>query len=223
MNLDDAIKHCEEIAMDKTNLAQTLWDSKEKARCEECAEEHNQLAQWLIELKMLKTEQQSSGSENPNNCEMRDATPEEREAIEKYIKSISKPTGVKFGALEQEPSDDCISRQAVLNTEYQVKIINDIEYVMLSEVQMKMRKLPSVKPQTGQWIRITNGGAMKQIYLCSVCHRQIEDDGIEALITIKYPYCHCGAKMVEPQETKQPEISSFYGLKSYVRERSDKE
>jgi NADH pyrophosphatase NudC (nudix superfamily) len=56
--------------MDKTNLAQTLWDSKEKARCEECAEEHNQLAQWLIELKMLKTEQQSSGSENPNNCDL---------------------------------------------------------------------------------------------------------------------------------------------------------
>jgi hypothetical protein len=49
--------------------------------------------------------------------------------------------------LEQEPSGDCISRQAVLNTEYRVKIINDIEYVMLSEVQMKMRKLPSVKPQ----------------------------------------------------------------------------
>ena len=48
---------------------------------------------------------------------------------------------------------------------------------------------------TGHWIRITNGGAMKQIYLCSECHRQIEDDGIEALITIKYPYCHCGARM----------------------------
>ena len=54
MTLDEAIKHCEEIAMDKTNLAQTLWDSKEKARCKECADEHNQLAQWLIELKILR-------------------------------------------------------------------------------------------------------------------------------------------------------------------------
>lgn len=59
------------------------------------------------------------------------------------------------------------------------------------------------EPKTGHWIRITNGGAMKQIYLCSVCHRQIEDDGIEALITIKYPYCHCGAKMVEPRERSE--------------------
>ena len=31
-----------------------------------------------------------------------------------------------------------------------------------------------------------------------------------------------GEIKIEPQETK-PEISSYYGLKSYVRERSDKE
>lgn len=51
------------------------------------------------------------------------------------------------------------------------------------------------EPKTGHWIRITNGGAMKQMYICSECRRRIEDDGIEALITIKYPYCHCGARM----------------------------
>ena len=54
MTIDEAIKHCEEIAMDKTNLAKTLWDSKEKARCEECAEEHRQLAEWLKELKLYR-------------------------------------------------------------------------------------------------------------------------------------------------------------------------
>ena len=32
--------------------------------------------------------------------QMRDATPEERESVNAYIKSISKPTGVKFGALK---------------------------------------------------------------------------------------------------------------------------
>ena len=42
-------------------------------------------------------------------------------------------------------NDDTISRQAAIDCEYQVKIINDIEYVMLSEVQMKMRKLPSAQ------------------------------------------------------------------------------
>ena len=47
---------------------------------------------------------------------------------------------------------DLISRQAAIDCEYQVKIINDIEYVMLSEVQMKMRKLPSAQPG---WIPVT--------------------------------------------------------------------
>jgi hypothetical protein len=51
MTLDEAIKHCEEVAMDKADLACTLWDSKEKARCEDCAKEHRQLAEWLKELK----------------------------------------------------------------------------------------------------------------------------------------------------------------------------
>ena len=45
-----------------------------------------------------------------------------------------------------ELQGDLISRQAVLDTEYQVKVINDIEYVMLSEVQMKVRKLPPAQP-----------------------------------------------------------------------------
>ena len=48
---------------------------------------------------------------------------------------------------------DLISRQAAIDCEYQVKTINDIEYVMLSEVQMKMRKLPSAQPERkrGKW------------------------------------------------------------------------
>ena len=42
---------------------------------------------------------------------------------------------------------DLISRQEAIDCEYQVKIINGIEYVMLSEVQMKMRKLPSAQAE----------------------------------------------------------------------------
>ena len=48
---------------------------------------------------------------------------------------------------------DLISRQAAIDCEYQVKIINDIEYVMLSEVQMKMRKLPSAQPEQTKMIK----------------------------------------------------------------------
>ena len=55
MTLDEAIKHCEEIAEeqeklckvnDSFNFSQPKW--------KECAEEHRQLAEWLKELKELK-------------------------------------------------------------------------------------------------------------------------------------------------------------------------
>jgi len=39
MTLDEAIKHCEEIAYSK---------------CDKCGEEHKQLAEWLKELKERK-------------------------------------------------------------------------------------------------------------------------------------------------------------------------
>jgi hypothetical protein len=71
-----------------------------------------------------------------------------------------------------------------------------LEFRQLTEWLKDYKRLKEQEP-TGHWIRITNGGAVKEMYMCSVCHRRIEDDGIEALITIKYPYCHCGAKMIE--------------------------
>ena len=71
----------------------------------------------------------------------------------------------------------------------------------LDDVLAIIDKYAEQEPKTGHWIRITNG-AMKEKYICSECCRQIEDYGIEGLLHIKYPYCHCGAKMVEPQETE---------------------
>lgn len=55
-------------------------------------------------------------------------------------------------------------------------------------------ELPTAEPKTGKWIRITQGLIVEK-YACSVCGRIIEDGESEALLFIKYPYCHCGAKM----------------------------
>lgn len=56
---------------------------------------------------------------------------------------------------ELQMCEDAISREAVLETEYQIKDINGVEYVMLSEVQMKIRKMPSVQPsRKGHWIDV---------------------------------------------------------------------
>ncbi len=43
MTIDEAIKHCRQAAMDNR-----------EAGCEECAEEHKQLAEWLEELQMWR-------------------------------------------------------------------------------------------------------------------------------------------------------------------------
>ena len=148
MTIDEAIKHCEEVAERQEEdiskweytlseyrkrecVEQTTIPRCEKAlnRCKQCVSEHRQLAEWLRDYKRLK-EQEPSVSENPNNCEIRDATLEERESIDKYIKSISKPTGVKFGALEQEPSGDIKEIEEVINcdadAETKCKMISNI-------------------------------------------------------------------------------------------------
>ena len=82
MTIDEAIKHAEEVAVEQDKLCKRYDDASsysrshneairttDAKRCEECASEHRQLAEWLKDYKRLK---------------------------------------------EQEPCDDCISRQAVL-------------------------------------------------------------------------------------------------------------
>ena len=76
MTIDEAIKHCEEVAQDKECIAHSLtkdgWQehfdnlTQEKETeyknvrdemansCLECAKEHRQLAEWLKELKKYK-------------------------------------------------------------------------------------------------------------------------------------------------------------------------
>ena len=56
LTLEDAITHAKEVA--KTNLAEATYnfpDLKEYYdNCSECANQHNQLAEWLEELKSFK-------------------------------------------------------------------------------------------------------------------------------------------------------------------------
>lgn len=100
---------------------------------------------------------------------------------------------------EQEPCDDAVSRQAVLDTEYQIKEINGIEYVMLSEVQMKIRKMPSVRPQepkTGEWIALESRFELGDRLKCSECGQVFVVGDY-----VSRKYCpNCGAKMLQESE-----------------------
>ena len=63
MNLDEAIKHCEEVAEAQMARADALDeiplfgmdenDGKQIEACYKCAEEHRQLAEWLRDYKRL--------------------------------------------------------------------------------------------------------------------------------------------------------------------------
>ena len=57
MTLDEAIKHCLEVAENNEQFASGKWIGSEgeanRQECEQCAADHRQLAEWLTELKEL--------------------------------------------------------------------------------------------------------------------------------------------------------------------------
>ena len=90
-------------------------------------------------------------------------------------------------ALEQEPCDDAISRQAVLD------LVADYDLSM-GQVVKAIHALPSVTPQprTGRWIQKEEEGDAEPfiIWECSECHC-VDEDGKPS-----YKYCpQCGARM----------------------------
>ena len=58
MTLEEAIKHCYEVAEEQKKKARKKNDGtmSTKIKCEECAKEHRQLAEWLRELQRYRFE-----------------------------------------------------------------------------------------------------------------------------------------------------------------------
>lgn len=68
MNLDEAIQHCKEKAKElREQPFKEKMDIEDVASCEECAEEHEQLAEWLMELKKLREEKKGEWIEMADN------------------------------------------------------------------------------------------------------------------------------------------------------------
>ena len=56
MTLDEAIKHCLEVAERQEKLKESKYISDiEVQYCDKCAADHRQLAEWLTELKELRS------------------------------------------------------------------------------------------------------------------------------------------------------------------------
>lgn len=106
-----------------------------------------------------------------------------RQAVKDLRKKLSE-------YLEQEPCEDCISRQEALNcvtlNEFRYKIVED------------MKTLPSVAPKekTGHWVK-TPKAVMGEGYMwyCDKCEHQVYQDSSRDYPSEKY--CpNCGARMV---------------------------
>lgn len=101
-------------------------------------------------------------------------------------------------ALEQEPCDDCVRRQAVIDAISANSVFENEYNLTASRIQNAVEALPPVKPKSkiGHWIEVTNGRGGHE---CDLCHEYAPSykDGDERLTK----YCpNCGADMRGEQE-----------------------
>ena len=107
-------------------------------------------------------------------------------------------------ALEQEPSGDVISRQAVEDAIYDYSRSCDVNYAQIMEYIDKLPPVNPQEPKTGHWEwvqydynpKLGNWHCSECRCIVVECVDKEEKGGIPL-----YKYCpQCGAKMVEPQE-----------------------
>lgn len=206
MTLDEAIKHCNEVAEKNETKGKMIQNNFSKLRreqkqeidsCLECASEHRQLAEWLLELRIYKR-----GIEKIK--ELKDGFNQiplslEASVLESALELLGEE-GSK--ALEQQPCEDCIGREDVLKVVNSLTEICDSDIVEkittlnnIDWIKMKINEIPSVTPSRprGKWIRWTDD--YKDYVTCSCC--EYGEEG-EVLLEDKTPFCpYCGADMRE--------------------------
>ena len=154
MTLDEAIKHCEEVAEENQAIVDSCdYYGENMAKCEECAKEHRQLATWLRELKAYKEQQPSE------DCISRE---EALETIEKYADEYERRANRIDTANPEYPAYHAKKRW------------NGIA-LGLDKAKELLTDLPPVAPQpkeepqqkTGHWIEHKHGGI--EHIECSKC------------------------------------------------------
>lgn len=97
---------------------------------EQAKSELMQIYMSLSEEKKQALDVLMAQADGEKSFKMRDATPEEREAVDKYIKSISKPTGVNvFDFYEDEEQEQIDFVQPKKKIPCTIKVQADGEYI----------------------------------------------------------------------------------------------
>lgn len=70
-SIDEAIKHCEEVAESNEKMIEydLAYTDEQKEECRECAKEHRQLAEWLRELQKWRALRDSINKLCDVDCE----------------------------------------------------------------------------------------------------------------------------------------------------------
>lgn len=144
MTLDEAIKHAEEVAEEKQLKAHNLKQcndygnpkstiTKGVDKCETCAEEYRQLAEWLKELKQLR--------EQTRWIPVSERLPEEREWIgtKRFGTTISDEVYVTFETPEGERFTKHLSFQ---NGKVSNFVQREIDAFYKGSVPVAWRSLP---------------------------------------------------------------------------------
>ena len=176
-----------------------------------CTEEEGENTIEALEMALKALEQEAEKA-----IKMRDATSEEQKSVDDFIKSISKPTGVDFWDLEQEPCEDAINRQAVLDLISREETLTAFADYVGSGMSMNdfdalwdiVAKMPAVNPtKTGHWIEHpeieTSTPEYLMFYECSECGDK--QCFCKSDIHKKHFCNNCGARMVESQESEVKE------------------
>jgi len=106
---------------------------------------------------------------------------------------------------EQEPCDDTVSRQAALNSLIDNTNLDGYDLAEALDAIKNKEKLPSVtqKLKTGHWIfdeTLVNWRCSK----CNETPKTMGYVGTADFMAEHFKFCnHCGAKMVEPQESEE--------------------
>ena len=101
MTIDEAITREREVAaMQRSNekLNRTLWSASPYVNesCNKCAKEHDQLAEWLEELKAMRNLDKTNYSDGYNR------------AIDDFIKAVDKHCGYYSGECKNLTRDDLL-------------------------------------------------------------------------------------------------------------------
>ena len=107
--------------------------------------------------------------------------------------------------LEQQPCEDCISRQAALNSLIDNTHLDGYDLAEALDAIENKEKLPSVTQKSGKWI-MSDDGLYRPI--CDKCGAHPWKGYIPTVeeATEVFKYCpNCGVKMIDPQESEDKE------------------